>query len=376
MDGHRRMYLRMITQSFWHRASRVLIASLSIAVGATTLSCLGLVAYAVPAQMARELRSYGANMVVLPDGAASLSADQLDAADRAVGDAALGRAAYQYANLLYNQQAVQVMGTDIEDALSVRPYWEIDGSAPTGADEILVGESVADLYRFSVGEKVGLTEPTTEDGAARQLTVTGILRTGGAEDDLIVTNPQTLAEFTGGVTAYDVIEYSVDADGADLAAVADAVGAQGTGMEAEVVRRVSESESGVAQTLQTLIWIVSVIICLLTLISISATLSAVVSERAREIGLKKALGALARDVMGEFVGESVLLGLLGGAVGAALGVWIADEISMRAFAVQIGVNWWVVPLTLVFSVAVALVGSLLPARRISAINPVDVLGGE
>jgi putative ABC transport system permease protein len=63
-------------------------------------------------------------------------------------------------------------------------------------------------------------------------------------------------------------------------------------------------------------------------------------------------------------------------VGAALGVWIADEISMRAFAVQIGVNWWVVPLTLVFSVAVALVGSLLPARRISAINPVDVLGGE
>jgi putative ABC transport system permease protein len=191
-----------------------------------------------------------------------------------------------------------------------------------------------------------------------------------------VTNPQTLAEFTGGVTAYDVIEYSVDADGADLAAVADAVGAQGTGMEAEVVRRVSESESGVAQTLQTLIWIVSVIICLLTLISISATLSAVVSERAREIGLKKALGALARDVMGEFVGESVLLGLLGGAVGAALGVWIADEISMRAFAVQIGVNWWVVPLTLVFSVAVALVGSLLPARRISAINPVDVLGGE
>ena len=194
-----------------------------------------------------------------------------------------------------------------------------------------------------------------------------------------MTNLDTLAEFTGGETTFAVVEYSLNADGATLQAVADAVndaaGADAA-MDAEVVRRVSESESGIAQTLQTLIWIVSVIICLLTIISISATLSAVVSERAREIGLKKALGAQARDVLGEFVGESVLLGLLGGAVGAALGVWIANGISQTAFAVHIGVTWWIVPVTLVFSVAVALVGSLLPARRISAIDPVDVLGGE
>ncbi len=382
--ARRRMYLRMITQSFWHRVSRVLIASLSIAVGATTLSCLALVAYSVPAQMARELRSYGANLVVTPTGADSLSADQVAEADAAVAGAAgpdgvLARAAYQYANLLYNQLAVPVMATDLDDAQAVRPYWEVDGALPTGPDEILVGDTVAQTYRFSVGRTVGLTEPTTEDGAARQLTVTGILRTGGPEDDLIVTNLDTLAEFTGGETTFAVVEYSLNADGATLQAVADAVndaaGADAA-MDAEVVRRVSESESGIAQTLQTLIWIVSVIICLLTIISISATLSAVVSERAREIGLKKALGAQARDVLGEFVGESVLLGLLGGAVGAALGVWIANGISQTAFAVHIGVTWWIVPVTLVFSVAVALVGSLLPARRISAIDPVDVLGGE
>lgn len=376
MNKHRAMYLRMITQSFWHRISRVLIASLSIAVGATTLSCLALVAYSVPAQMAKELRSYGANLVVMPDGADTLTDAQLAQADQQLGDTVLSRAAYQYTNLLYNQQSIQVMGTDFDDAQAVRPYWEIDGEVPSGPDEVLVGENVADQYRFRVGETIGLTEPTTENGTAKQLTVTGILRTGGTEDDLVAVSMDTLAEFTGGDPAYSVFEYSIDADGSELSALAESVNAAGDGMEAEVVRRVSESESGVAQTLQTLIWLVSIIICLLTVISISATLSAVVSERSKEIGLKKALGASGRDVLGEFVGESVLLGLFGGAIGAVLGVWIANRISLTAFAVNIGINWWVIPITMAFSVVVALIGSLIPARRISAINPVDVLGGE
>lgn len=376
MNNQRRMYLRMITQSFWHRLSRVIIASLSIAVGAATLSGLGLVAYTVPAQMTKELRSYGANFVVLPDGSQGLSDEQLSAADAVVGAAALNRAPYQYANLLYNQQALTVMGTILDDALAVRPYWEIDGELPSGADEILIGENVAQLYRFQVGQKVGLTEPTKADGTAKQLTVSGILRTGGAEDDLVVMSLDTLKEFTGGVSEYDIIEYSVDGDGATLNSLVSEINDQDAGMEAEVVRRISQTETGIAHTLQTLIWIVSIIICLLTLISITATLNAVVSERAREIGLKKALGAVAKDVMSEFVGESILLGLIGGAVGVAAGIWIANFISTKAFAVQLDVNWWVVPITLVFSVIIALVGSLVPARRISRINPVDVLGGE
>ena len=376
MNSHRTMYLRMITQSFWHRLSRVIIASLSIAVGAATLSGLGLVAYTVPAQMTKELRSYGANFVVTPDGSDGLTNRQLATADELLGGAALNRAPYQYTNLLYNQQALTVMGTMPDDALAVRPYWQIDGGLPAGADQIRVGESVAETYRFEVGEQVGLTEPTTENGTAKQLTVSGILRTGGAEDDLIVMNLDTLAEFTGGTGEFNIIEYSIDGDQAKLNALVGNINDSDSGMEAEVVRRISQTETGIAQTLQTLIWIVSVIICLLTLIAITATLNAVVSERAREIGLKKALGAVPRDIMGEFIGESILLGLFGGAMGVAAGIWIANFVSMKAFAIQLDVNWWVVPITLVFSVIIALVGSLLPARRISRINPVDVLGGE
>lgn len=376
MNNHRKMYLRMITQSFWHRLSRVIIASLSVAVGAATLSGLGLVAYTVPAQMSNELRSYGANFVVVPEGSQPLSADQVAIADSIVGSSAQGRAPYQYTNLLYNMQGLTVMGTMLGDAHAVRPYWEIDGELPTAADEILVGENLAETYRFAVGKKVGLTEPTKAEGTAKQLTVSGILRTGGAEDDLVVMSLDTLSEFTGTAGEFSIIEYSISGDSTTLSSLAEAVNSSDSGMDAEVVRRISQTQTGITQTLQTLIWIVSVIIILLTLISITATLNAVVSERSREIGLKKALGALSKEITREFIGESVLLGLLGGLVGAGAGIWIADFISQRAFAVQLDVNWWVVPLTMICSVIIAVVGSLLPVRRISKINPVDVLGGE
>lgn len=370
MNNHQKMYLRMITRSFWRRLSRVIIASLSITVGAATLSGLGLIAYTVPAQMSKELRSYGANLILIPSGAESLTGENLEQADAVVDP--LGRAPYQYTNLLYNQQAIAVMGTMIDDAQKVRPYWEIDGAQPRESGEILVGEKV----RFGVGDTVGLTEPTREGGAAQNLTVSGILRTGGQEDELIVMDIATLDEFTGGPSQYQLIEYSVNVPQAELHALADKLNTLDPAMEADVVRRVSENESGIAATLQTLIWIVSAIISLLTLISISATLNAVVSERAREIGLKKALGALSRDIMNEFIGESVLLGLIGGAVGVGGGIWMANFISVQAFSVHLENPWWIVPVTLAFSVIISLAGSLAPARRISRINPVDVLGGE
>ncbi len=374
MNTHQKMYLRMITRSFWRRLSRVIIASLSITVGAATLSGLGLIAYTVPAQMSKELRSYGANLILIPAGAEPLTQQNLEQADAVVDP--LGRAPYQYANLLYNQQAIAVMGTMIDDAQQVRPYWEIDGAAPRKTGEILVGEKIAQRYRFAVGDTVGLTEPTREGGVAQNLTVSGILRTGGQEDELIIMDVGTLDEFTGGPSQYQLIEYSLNVPQDELHALADELNTLDPAMEADVVRRVSENESGIAATLQTLIWIVSAIIGLLTLISISATLNAVVSERAREIGLKKALGALSRDIMNEFIGESVLLGLIGGAIGVGAGIWMANFISVQAFAVHLDTPWWIIPVTLLFSVIISLAGSLAPARRISRINPVDVLGGE
>ena len=74
------MFWRMVTSSILRRRSRVLIAILAVAIGATTLSNLVTIAVDVPAQMAREIRSYGANLVVTPAGEVPMTDEAVAAA--------------------------------------------------------------------------------------------------------------------------------------------------------------------------------------------------------------------------------------------------------------------------------------------------------
>ena len=73
----RRMFLRMITASLLRRRSRMLIALLSIGIGATILAGLVTIYVDVPRQMGAQFRSYGANMLVLPQEGSVLKRDHL-----------------------------------------------------------------------------------------------------------------------------------------------------------------------------------------------------------------------------------------------------------------------------------------------------------
>ena len=133
-----------------------MIASLAIAMGASILSGLGLVAVTVPDYIAKELRSFGANLVVLPQGSNVITRETESAIDRQCGESLLGRAGYSYGNLLYGQQPVPLMVTKFADARSVRPYWSIDGKVPQGSEQILLGVNLAEKFRLHVGDLIGL----------------------------------------------------------------------------------------------------------------------------------------------------------------------------------------------------------------------------
>ncbi len=97
-----------------------------------------------------------------------------------------------------------------------------------------------------------------------------------------------------------------------------------------------------------------------------------VSERTREIGLRKALGARTRDITGQFLLEAIVLTGLGGAIGLVLGIAGAELVA--AFApVPAEVTGWSIALALGVSVAVGLVFGVLPARRAGQLDPVAAL---
>jgi putative ABC transport system permease protein len=101
----------------------------------------------------------------------------------------------------------------------------------------------------------------------------------------------------------------------------------------------------------------------------------VVSERTREIGLRKALGAKRRDIMSQVLTESITLSMVGGILGIALGALFSTIISSLT-PVPSSVELWSVALGVVITAAVGLFFGWMPARRAAMLDPIEALRRE
>jgi len=100
-----------------------------------------------------------------------------------------------------------------------------------------------------------------------------------------------------------------------------------------------------------------------------------VTERTREIGLRKAIGATNKDIMAQFLIESVLMSFLGGVSGILLGGGTAALITLFA-GWSVRVSWSSIILATTFSLAVGIVFGLWPAQKASKLDPIEALRYE
>jgi len=100
-----------------------------------------------------------------------------------------------------------------------------------------------------------------------------------------------------------------------------------------------------------------------------------VTERTREIGIRKSLGAKPRVILAQFLLEAVILCNIGGVVGVLVGFGLGNVVTFFAdFAIQVPAEWAVIGL--LFCSAVGIGFGLLPAIRASRLNPIDALRYE
>jgi putative ABC transport system permease protein len=101
-----------------------------------------------------------------------------------------------------------------------------------------------------------------------------------------------------------------------------------------------------------------------------------VTERTREIGLRKAVGAKYRDILSQFLTEAVVLALLGGLFGIGFGVLGATAVHLAVPDLDTSVTVDSISLAVGFSVAVGLFFGIYPASRAASLNPIDALRFE
>jgi len=141
--------------------------------------------------------------------------------------------------------------------------------------------------------------------------------------------------------------------------------------EADIVA----TASSVANTFTILLAAVAGISLLVGGIGIMNMMLTTVTERTKEIGLRKAIGAKSRDITVQFLVESVMLTFIGGVIGVALGWGIALGLSWLGI-MQTQVS--VMPVFLAFGVsaAIGIIFGYYPARRAAKLNPIEALRYE
>ena len=375
----RKMLFRIITASLLRRKSRMIVALLAIAVGATILSGLVTIYYDVPRQLESQFRNYGANMIVSAKDDSFTEEDLESVEDLIDKNSLVGAAAYRYVSVRIHEQPIMLAGTNMENVQKTSPYWMIDGQWPTSEKEMLVGKNVAESLGISTGDKVTITytpEDKTQLDATVDLTVTGIINTGGNEEEYVYVDMSQVTALTGESDKIDLAELSVSASSDKLKTLKEEINEKIPSVNASLVKRVTASETTVLSKLQGLVFITTAVVLALTMICVATTMTAVVSERRKEIGLRKALGASDGSLIKEFMGEGIILGIIGGLIGAFLGFGFAQIVSVNVFGSYITLRIALVPATVGISVVITAIACLIPIRSATKIDPALVLKGE
>jgi putative ABC transport system permease protein len=258
--------------------------------------------------------------------------------------------------------------------------------------QVDLGVSMAAEFHMRVGDTIDLPVRPSDASPGfvnHAFTVVGIIqRTLTAPDDgafVSLHDAQTLqgdelpAVLKGHIDPYQLVSGVVvyGKPGVNLDILANRITAEGPGVKAtDPSTLVSAFKSGGA-----VFTIITTATALLALVigglSVVNTMIMSVSERVREIGLKKAVGARTRHILTEFLAEAALMGLIGGVVGFLLGFALttlldAGDASGGLFLVTPGLT----ALAIGFAVALGAVAGLLPAIRAARMDPVRALRAQ
>jgi putative ABC transport system permease protein len=132
----------------------------------------------------------------------------------------------------------------------------------------------------------------------------------------------------------------------------------------------------IATVLTIVLIIVSAIALVISGIGIMNIMLVTVTERTREIGLRMAVGASRKEVLLQFLVESVLISMVGGAMGIAIGLALPLSVQFFTSQVKVPISLWSVVVAFGVSFIVGVGFGMLPARRASQLNPTEALRYE
>ncbi len=396
--GHS-MLRRALYRSLRYRASRVGVAVLAVVLGGSLVAALGSLSLDIGSKAGRELRAYGANIVIAPRAAVAQTgmgglefgtvqeelylaeADLAPLAGAAFGQEVVASSPYLYGVAEARARTVTLVGVRFAQVQDISPWWHVEGEWASDAYEEGGSEGrVAAMAGIKVAASLGLQPGGTLEvrSGDRELSlkVSGIVETGADEDRQLfvpLTAAQRLLDRPGLVS---VVQVSGTTEATSLATLAAKLEGALPGSRARVVGQIADAEAVVLAKVRLLMGLVATLVLLAAGLAVGSTMTAGVLERTREIGVWKALGAEDRQIALLFLLEATSIAVVGAAVGYLVGLALAAIIGYLVFSAAIAPSPMAAPLTLGVALVVCLVASVLPVRQALSVDPATTLRGE
>jgi putative ABC transport system permease protein len=266
--------------------------------------------------------------------------------------------------------------------------------------ECVVGANLAKRLGIRAGDRLYLNVPTMKKiESSFPCTITGILSTGGPEDNAVLLPLRVVQGYIGKPGQYRKLYVSALTKPEDnfarrdpksmssdeferwscspyVSSIAYSIQQALPGSDVRVIRRVAEGEGSILTHVGTLLWLVTFAALLAAALAVGASSAASVIERRSEIALMKALGAGRGSVGFLLAAEQLLLAVMGGGIGYAIGIVLARVVGEKIFGAAPEPSLLVFVIILGLAAGVTMLGSAIPLRRAALFQPAPILRGE
>ena len=390
--------LSIVGKDLSRRKRRVIPVAFGVAVGIMAVIGTLTIANTGEVRLRAELEKYGPNLSIQPaTGSLNMSMGSLDLGAVVVGENYISEGVLQDIQRIADEAIRREMGLTDEGTIAtvaprlyipatlegsavtlagikpmeerlIRSWWELTEGRHLGdGDEILAGAFAAAALNLETGDLLELE--------GRQFTIVGTLKESGSNDDYLLFAPlSTVQDVYGSEGRVSTVDVRALCTSCPVEMIADSINGAVPGIHAVAVRQVAEAEMRVQERLRTMMLSLAAVTLAVGLFGVANALSAMVTERTKDIGIMRAVGASRAQIVRVLLYEAVVLGLFGGVAGYLEGLALAAVIGPIVFdGMKVMPVAGHLPLAMILAVAVALIAALRPALVAAGTRVADTL---
>ena len=370
---------------------RAVLTAAGIAVGVLSVVIVSIIGEVGKSAVNRELDSMGIGGLCISagEGAKAFSEELLDAVAESEYVAEVTPLLTKMTSLRIRQEETGAVLWGVDDNAAEIVAMELlhgrlitRGDVKRGAAVCIVDESFAKA-QYKRTNIVGKTVTVQTDGGAKELTVIGVVRSGGAVlqglmggvvPSFLYVPYTAVVKQSGSAVTQILVKLREGADEAEAtAAVMHTLGADG--YTAQNLNRQKEQLNGVLGIVTLILSALGGISLLVAGLSVMTVMLVTVHERTREIGIKKAIGATKRTILLEFLAEAVLLSLAGGISGLCGGV-LCGALGCMLLGLPFAADIGTLGGCMLFPVVIGVIFGAYPAAKAAKISPAQSLRSE